>query len=58
VAWLDRPVVRNVLALVIVIAVVILVVTTGDSWAVRGILLLVGLDVAVRLVRSDRRHAG
>jgi hypothetical protein len=54
----DRPVVRTVLALVIVIAVVVLVATTGDSWAVRGILLLVGLDVAVRLVRSERRRAG
>ena len=39
------------LAAVIVIAAIAVAATTGDSWAVRSILVLVAGDVAVRLWR-------
>ncbi len=41
------------LAAVIVVAAIAVAATTGDSWAVRTILVLVGGDVAVRLWRSS-----
>ncbi len=42
----------KVLAAVVAVGAVAIAATTGDSWAVRTILLLVGGDVAVRLWRS------
>lgn len=39
------------LAVVIAAGAVAVAATTGDSWAVRSILVLVGGDVAVRLWR-------
>ena len=42
---------REFLAVVIAAGVVAVAATTGDSWAVRSILVLVGGDVAVRLWR-------
>jgi hypothetical protein len=41
----------KVLAAVIAIAAIAVAATTGDSWAVRSILVLVAGDVAVRLWR-------
>jgi hypothetical protein len=41
----------KVLAVVIAVAGIAVAATTGDSWAVRSILVLVGGDVAVRLWR-------
>ena len=43
------------LAILIVVAAVILIVTTGESYAVRYLTGLVSLDVAVRLARSSGR---
>ncbi len=40
------------LAVVVAISAIAIAATTGDSWAVRTILVLVGGDVAVRLWRS------
>jgi hypothetical protein len=40
------------LAVVIAVGALAVVATTGDSWAVRSILVLVAGDVAVRLWRS------
>jgi Na+/H+ antiporter NhaC len=42
----------KVLAVVIGVAAIAIAATTGDSWAVRSILVLVAGDVAVRLWRS------
>ncbi len=42
----------KVLAAVIAVGAIAIAATTGDSWAVRTILVLVGGDVAVRLWRS------
>jgi len=39
----------RVLAVVIVVGVLAIAATTGDSWAVRTTLVLVGADVVVRL---------
>jgi hypothetical protein len=41
----------RVLAMVIVLGVLAIAATTGDSWAVRTTLVLVGADVVVRLWR-------
>ncbi len=41
----------KVLAAVIAVAALTIAATTGDSWAVRAILVLVAGDVAVRLWR-------
>jgi hypothetical protein len=41
----------RVLAAVIVVGVLAIAATTGDSWAVRTALVLVGADVVVRLWR-------
>ena len=41
----------RVLAVVIVIGVVAIAATTGDSWAVRTTLVRVGADIVVRLWR-------
>jgi protein-S-isoprenylcysteine O-methyltransferase Ste14 len=41
----------RILAVVIVIGVVTIAATTGDSWAVRTTLVLVGADIVVRLWR-------
>jgi protein-S-isoprenylcysteine O-methyltransferase Ste14 len=43
--------VGRVLAVVIVVGVLAIAATTGDSWAVRTTLVLVGADVVVRLWR-------
>lgn len=40
---------RIVLALIVVITGIAIAATTGDSWAVRWITLLLSLDVAARL---------
>ena len=45
-----RPVMK-VLAAVIAVGALAVAATTGDSWAVRSILVLVAGDVAVRLWR-------
>ena len=42
----------RVLAVVVAVTAIAVAATTGDSWAVRTILVLVGGDVAVRLWRS------
>ncbi len=42
----------KVLAVVIAATAIAVAATTGDSWAVRSILVLVGGDIAVRLWRS------
>lgn len=47
--WYRNRTLRVILALVVVVTGVTLVVTTGDSWAVRWIALLVSLEVAARL---------
>jgi len=44
--------IRRALAVVIAIGALAVAATTGDSWAVRSILVLVAGDVAVRLWRS------
>jgi hypothetical protein len=41
----------KVLAIVIAVGAAAVAATTGDSWAVRSILVLVASDVAVRLWR-------
>ena len=41
----------KILAVVIVVGALAVAATTGDSWAVRSILVLVAGDVAVRLWR-------
>jgi hypothetical protein len=41
----------KILAAVIVVGALAVAATTGDSWAVRSILVLVAGDVAVRLWR-------
>jgi hypothetical protein len=45
---------RLVLALIVVITGIALAVTTGDSWAVRWVTLLLSLDVAARLAMPPR----
>jgi len=40
---------RIVLALIVLVTGIALAVTTGDSWAVRWVTLLLSLDVSVRL---------
>jgi Na+/H+ antiporter NhaC len=42
----------KVLAAVIAVAAITIAATTGDSWAVRAILVLMAGDVAVRLWRA------
>jgi hypothetical protein len=42
------------LAVVLVVAAVIIIVTSGESIAVRYLVGLVSLDVAVRLIRWER----
>jgi hypothetical protein len=42
----------KILAAVIAVVAIAVAATTGDSWAVRTILVLVGGDVAVRLWRA------
>jgi hypothetical protein len=44
------------LAVLIVVAAVVIIVTSGESIAVRYLVGLVSLDVAVRLVRWERGH--
>jgi len=46
--------VRIVLAIVVVVAGITLAVTTGDSYAVRWVTLLLSLDVAARLALPRR----
>jgi len=41
----------KVLAVVVAVAAIGVAATTGDSWAVRMILIVVSFDVAVRLWR-------
>ena len=43
--------VRNVLAVLIAVVAIGVAATTGDSWAVRTILVLVAGDIVVRLWR-------
>ena len=47
--WHRNKTLRIVLALIVVVTGVSLAVTTGDSWAVRRVTLLLSLDVAARL---------
>ena len=42
------------LAVVVVVAAIVIIVTSGESIAVRYLLGLVSLDIAVRLVLSER----
>ena len=42
----------KVLAAAVAVAAITIAATTGDSWAVRAILVLVAGDVAVRLWRA------
>ena len=44
------------LAAVLVVAAIVIIVTSGESIAVRYLVGLVSLDVAVRLVRWQRGH--
>jgi hypothetical protein len=44
------------LALVVVLAAIVIIVTSGESIAVRYLVGLVSLDVAVRLVLWQRGH--
>jgi len=44
------------LAVLLVVAAVVIIVTSGESIAVRYLVGLVSLDVAVRLVRWQRGH--
>jgi hypothetical protein len=46
--------VRLVLAVIVVVAGITLAVTTGDSYAVRWVTLLLSLDVAARLAMPPR----
>lgn len=50
----QRRLLGTVLAAVLLVAAGIAVATTGDSWAVRLILTLVAIDIAVRLFRWSR----
>ena len=47
--WYEDRTLRIVAAIVVVLTGVGLAVTTGDSWAVRWVTLLLSLDVAARL---------
>lgn len=47
--WVENRTLRIVLAVIVVVTGVALAVTTGDSWAVRWVTLLLSLDVAARL---------
>ncbi|HMK11710.1 MAG TPA: hypothetical protein VK461_09025 [Acidimicrobiales bacterium] len=42
------------LAAVLVIAAVIIVITSGESVAVRFLVIIVSLDIGARLIRSSR----
>jgi len=44
------------LAVVLVVAAIVIIVTSGESIAVRYLVGLVSLDVAVRLVLWERRR--
>ena len=44
------------LAVLLVVAAVVIIVTSGESIAVRYLVGLVSLDVALRLVRWQRGH--
>jgi hypothetical protein len=44
------------LAVVLVVAAIVIIVTSGESIAVRYLLGLVSLDIAVRLVHWERGH--
>jgi hypothetical protein len=44
------------LAVVLVVAAIVIIVTSGESIAVRYLVALVSLDVAVRLVLWERRR--
>ena len=48
----SMAVATKVLAAVVAVAAITIAATTGDSWAVRAILVLVAGDVAVRLWRA------
>jgi Na+/H+ antiporter NhaC len=41
----------RILAVIVAVGAIAIAATTGDSWAVRSILVLVAADVAVRLWR-------
>ena len=43
-----------VLAAVLVIAAVVIVVTSGESIAVRFLVIIVSLDIGARLIRGSR----
>ncbi len=45
---------RIVLALIVVVTGIALAVTTGDSWAVRWVTLLLSLEVGARLAMPSR----
>ena len=47
--WYENRSLKIALAIVVVVTGVALAVTTGDSWAVRWVTLLLSLDVAARL---------
>lgn len=52
--WYEDRNVRIVLAIVVVVAGITLAVTTGDSYAVRWVTLLLSFDVAARLALPRR----
>jgi hypothetical protein len=52
--WYESPSLRLVLAIVVVIVSAVVVITTGDSWAVRWLVSIVALDIAARLALKGR----
>jgi hypothetical protein len=52
--WYEQRTLRVVFAIVVVVTGAALAVTTGDSWAVRWVTLLLSLDVAARLAVPRR----
>ena len=47
--WYENRSLKIALAIVVVVTGVALAVTTGDSWVVRWVTLLLSLEVAARL---------
>jgi hypothetical protein len=52
--WYEDRTLRTVLAVLIVVAGIALAVTTGDSYAVRWVTLLLSFDVGARLAFGRR----
>jgi hypothetical protein len=52
--WYEDRTLRTVLAVLIVVAGIALAVTTGDSYAVRWVTLLLSFDVGARLALGRR----